>query len=193
MKIFKPQELKGLLLVFVFLGVATYFGVRSSNIRERDVQRNLDVSAIAGGINKYHKDYITYPLSSEAGKIIACRGEETKIVKDKSGEAEYRKGATKPILEGLVECEWAQDSLLDINDTNYPHYLGLIPKDPLAQKGTSYLYVSDGNGFWIYGAFEGKTQKEYDEAIKDMGLICGSKICNFGKGSTKTPLEKVGS
>lgn len=187
MTFFKKSELKGIIVIFIFLAFATYLSFLASYRRERDTQRNLDVSAIAFAIEVYKVDYGIYPLSNDSGEIIACKGSQTYTKKDESGYPEYRKGANKPILENLVACEWGNSKLLDINDINYPNYLTRIPDDPRPDR-FYYFYYSDGESFRIYGHFEGKTQKELDENVAKLGISCGDGICNFGKGSKNSVL-----
>lgn len=179
---FTKQETKGLAVIFLLLILASVYSFRQSYKRERDVQRNLDVSAIAAGVRLYRSDYRVYPGSMD-GMIAACRGEETRVVRDEIGSTVFREGAKKPVLENLVPCPWGESALLDINDINYPQYLSRIPDDPKQNNGFSYLYLSNGQDFQIYGSFEARVRMEYDPEIKKLGLLCGKKICNFGKAS----------
>ena len=179
------NEIFSVLGVLVVIFLANFVNFRISQRKERDTQRDLDVSAIALGIEKYKKDYGFYPTSSSDGKIIACRGPETK--RENPFEIPKEKKAK---LINLVPCRWGVDALMDITDINYPHYISLIPKDPQQDMGARYRYISDGASFQILGAFEGKDIVGYNQDILARDLSCGIRICNFGKASLNTPLEK---
>ena len=191
MKLFKKQEIVGIGLILIAIVVITYINILISLRNERDLRRNLDVSAIAKGVGLYKADYGFYPASYD-GKILACAGEDTQIVKDEYGKFVYFNGsANKPLLENLVVCKWGEDALLDINDINYPHYISSIPKDPRQEDGYTYLYLSDGENFQILGSFEGKSQKEYSKEIKALKIKCGNKPCNFGKTSLSDGIKEI--
>ena len=191
MKPFKRQEVVGIGLILVAIVVITYINILISFRNERDLRRNLDVSAIAKGIKQYKVDYGYYPASQD-GKILACAGKETRIVKDENGKMVYfDEKAKKPLLENLTACEWGEDVLLDINDLDYPHYISSIPKDPRKEDGYTYFYLSDGENFQVLGSFEGKSQKEYSKEIKALKIQCGSKVCNFGKTSLIDGIKEV--
>lgn len=85
---------------------------------------------------------------------------------------------TSPLL--LVPCEWGKNS----------DYLSLLPIDPKAGEGYSYLYISNGRRYQIYATLEGQDEAEYDPKIVARNLHCGTKICNFGRSFGKTPLDK---
>jgi len=191
MKLFKRQEIFGVGIILVVIVVVTYINILVSLRNERDLIRNLDVSAIAKGVKQYRADYGFYPASQD-GTILACSGKDTRIVKDEFGRVVFfNKKAKKPLLENLVACKWGEDALLDINDIEYPNYLSSIPKDPRQEDGYSYFYLSNGQKFQILGAFEGKSQKEYSKEIKALKISCGSKVCNFGKTNMGTGIKEV--
>lgn len=189
MAFLRKSEVLTILGILIFIFLTNFFNFKISERKARDNQRNLDVSAIAEGIELYKIDYGYYPRSSSDGRITACKGPDTKIETDKYGNWVYA-AKNKPKLINLAPCQWGQDALMDITDVNYPHYLRLIPKDSQESQGASYRYVSDGEKFQILGAFEGKNLKEYDKRILKRGIACGIRICNFGKDSSNTPLEK---
>ncbi|MFC1710220.1 hypothetical protein ACFL0F_01070 [Patescibacteria group bacterium] len=192
MKLFKRQEILGVAVILFAITLITYINILISLRNERDLIRNLDVSAIAKGVVMYNSDYGFYPTSKD-GKILACADENTSVLKDENKQPVYfSKSAKKPMLKNLIVCEWGQDALLDVTDTSYPSYITTIPKDPRQENGYSYLYLSDGDNFQILGSFEGKSQDEYDSKIKALKISCGAKICNFGKTSMeiiKEPLQ----
>jgi len=179
----RKNEILGILIILFFILLANFISFKISQRNARDVQRNLDLGAVRQGLELYFQDYRYYPLSSADGKIVACKGEETKVLRDNRGFPVREKNAKKPKLVNLKECQWGKDGLFDVQDYNYPSYLSKLPQDPLQEKGFSYRYFSDGTKFQIYGAFEGKTLKEYDKEIARLQIFCGTKVCNFGKAS----------
>jgi type II secretory pathway pseudopilin PulG len=76
----------------------------------------------------------------------------------------------------------------------YPTSLSAIPslpKDPGTPMGYSYLYLTDGKFFQLYASLEGGSDESvYSPTIEKLGLKCGEFICNFGKASGETPLDK---
>src|SRR3989304_2826235 len=98
------QNLKIIGVILFFTFAANLWGFRTSVKRQRDIWRVLDIGKLESGLKKYFSEYGNYPLSTEDGRLLACRGEVTGI--KKSGEGylvlpEYK----KPQLEGLVACE----------------------------------------------------------------------------------------
>ncbi len=176
MKFFTKKELLSVLLIFSGIILISLNNFRISLRRARDVQRKNDLRIVADGLVKYASDFASFPVSQE-GKIVACRGPETKI--DKKGN-----------ISGLVFCEWGKDSLRDIFDPDYPAYIEVLPKDPLSEKGYQYLYFSDGERFQIYASLEGTDEAEYDSKIVARNLKCGVGICNFGLSYGSVPLDK---
>ncbi|HJX46149.1 MAG TPA: hypothetical protein VJ399_03225 [Patescibacteria group bacterium] len=181
----KGKHVASIFIILLIIVLANFINFRISERKARDNQRNLDVSAIAQGLESYKADYGLYPLSSSEGKIIACKGPDTR----RENPFEIPKNK-KPKLINLIPCEWGKDSLMDVTDINYPHYLSLIPKDPEESMGASYRYISDGISYQILGAFEGKDLIEYNKAILRRNVGCGIRICNFGKASLNTSLDK---
>lgn len=67
-----------------------------------------------------------------------------------------------------------------------------LPKDPSTPAGYSYLYITDGKFFQLYASLEGqKDESQYNAVIASLNLKCGNYICNFGKASGNTPLDKT--
>ena len=182
--LFKKSGIWAILVILLFIFLMNFVNFKISERKARDNQRNLDVSAIAMGLESYQADYGFYPQNSPDGKIIACKGPDTR--REKPFEIPVNK---KPKLINLVPCEWGKDSLMDVTDDNYPHYLSLIPKDPQQSLGANYRYISNSSKFQIFGAFEGKDLREYDKLILKRNVECGIRICNFGKASLNTSLE----
>lgn len=168
MKNFSKPELKAILIIFAFLIVISTPNFIVSLRRARDAQRKADIGSIQDALYRYQADFGTFPLSI-GGKIAACEPVSYKEVV----------GIKTPVFSA---CSWGKDSLHDLSDSSYPPYLKIIPNG-------SYYYFSNGSRFQIYGALEGKSEDEYDESIIKRGVACGSKTCNFGKSSGRTPLN----
>ena len=165
-------------VIIILLGivVASYPNLKLSLRRGRDMQRKNDIRMVSDSLVRYASDFDAFPLSSE-GKVVACKGPETK--KDKKGK-----------ITGLVPCQWGKDALADIFDPGSAPYIEALPSDPLGEKGVSYAYFSDGKLFQIYASLEGTEEAEFDQKIVARGLACGTEICNFGLGYGATPLDK---
>lgn len=176
MKSFSKSELKAILIIFLLLIVISVPNFLVSLRRARDAQRRADIGSIYDALNKYQSDFGVFPAAVD-GKIAAC------------GPVEIRKAEPEDIVIFSV-CNWGTDALRDLSDPDYPPYLKVFPVDPLAKKGFSYYYLSNGSRYQIYGAFEGEDEAEFDPKIIKRGLKCGTQICNFGKAFGKTPLDK---
>ena len=94
------------------------------------------------------------------------------------------------IFPRLTGCAWGDSSLTDASDNSKEPYLSIIPRDAKVSEGYSYVYFSTGRHFQMLGAYEGNGLPEYDPEIVARGLACGVKICNFGKASRGTPLDR---
>lgn len=172
---FSKSEIRGILIIFAFLIAISIPNFIVSLRRARDAQRKADIGSIQDALFRYQADFGTFPISIN-GKIAACEPVSYKEVM----------GIKTPVFS---PCVFGKSSLADLSDSSYPPYLKVIPNDPDASKGYSYYYFSSASRFQIYGSLEGKDEDEYDESIVKRGVPCGSKICNFGKGSGQTPLN----
>ncbi|MBI2065889.1 hypothetical protein HYT60_00040 [Candidatus Woesebacteria bacterium] len=165
MKFFTRQELFAVILILGAIVLASLANFKVSLRRARDVQRKSDVRSVTDALVKYSEDFGPFPLS-EDGKIVACKGPETKV--DEKGR-----------ITGLIACGWGEDALVD-----------KLPQDPLFEKGFRYLYLSNGKRFQLYASLEGTDEPEYDPKIIVRKLSCGEFICNFGLSYGRTPLDK---
>ena len=185
----KSETVATAVILFLILAVSSYNFVVAIR-KGRDVQRKNDIRTIADALNKYNDDFGFYPGSSPVGEIVACAEEER--IKDfveraKKLEEEGKKASFSDLFNA---CEWGEDALKDIVDPNFPPYLDPIPTDPQRQKGIKYHYLSNGRRFQILAYLEGKSEDEYDEDIHARGISCGAKVCNFGRSSGDTPLDR---
>lgn len=171
---------KTILVYFVFplaiVIVANLRGFTVSYARMRDIQRNLDVGFLVNGLVQYRNDYGHFPQATDDGRIIACRGENTSLAKTADNKMIFEPGATKPKVNNLAACDWGVDYLGDPLDENAPRYVSILPKDPLANKGVIYKYISNQESFSLYAHFEINQDIGYDKNIK---IKCGARKCNL--------------
>lgn len=178
MKFFTKNEVVGLILIFSVVFLLTGINMSVSLRRARDVQRKNDAGDIYNALERYARDFGVFPLSTSDGRIIACKGSDTKY-----------DPKTKTLV-GLVPCEWGKDPLRDPLDPSYPAYLNVIPSDPQTFKGVQYVYLSNGGIFQIYAYLEGKDEPEYNPSVIKRNLNCGNRICDFGLSYGGTPVDK---
>lgn len=176
MKFFSKKELVAIIIILTVIAAASLSNFRISLRRARDTQRKNDIGTLTDALVRYGGDFGSFPISRD-GKIVACKGPETKI--DKKGR-----------ITNLVPCEWGKDSLADISDPSYPAYISTLPADPQNEMGLRYMYFSNGRRFQLYASLEGADEAEYDGKILARKISCGSRICNFGLAYANTPLDK---
>lgn len=176
---FGKKELFIFSLTLLVIILISFFGLKLSFRRARDDARRADISAIEVSLIKFKEEYGIYPLSSPDGKIEACLGDKTVVVR------------RLKIYTGAVACNWGEDIFtLDPTDVSFPRLLNPIPRDPRSEDGYSYMFISDGANFQVYAAFEGTSEPEYNASIEKLKLNCGSKVCNVGKASLGAALDK---
>ena len=174
------RDVVGVSVIFIAIFIITFLNFLVSKRNERDKIRNLDITNIAKALEKYRVDYGYYPKSDSKGRIIACKGDKT-VIKKIKGKPIHKVGAKKPILLNLIPCDWGKDSLYDVSDINYPHYLENIPADPQSDSGVSYRYESNGSEYKVYVSYEGKTTTDYRKSIEERKILCGRRFCNAGR------------
>ncbi len=189
---FNKKEIVGIVTILLFIFSLSYLNFLNSLRRSRDIQRRDDLTALAQGLEKFYDDddFGIYPPASSDNKIVACIPEGTSYEQIKEVVGNRPKENKKKIFPLLTGCAWGDSSLSDPADTSKEPYLSIIPKDFKASEGASYVYFSTGRHFQIYAAYEGKSMPEYDPGIIARGISCGTKICNFGKASRGTPLDR---
>ncbi len=188
MKFFTKNELISVTIIFIIVGAFTFSGLKTSIRRSRDAQRRADLGSISDALHKYQEEFGFFP-PSENGKIKACKGDDfdQKLEEIKKEEKFDR----NKFFEALSTCEWGQDSLIDVSEDSREPYLKTIPADPKGGVGISYLYLSNTGRFQIYAFLEGGEEEAgYSQTIVSRNLSCGNKICNHGKSSGDTPLDK---
>lgn len=179
MKKFTKSEIRAVAIILFGVFLLSFFNFRVSLRRARDSQRKSDINSVYEALNSYFADFGQFPKSSIKGEIVACKGPDTKL------------DPVSKTVVNLVPCVWGKDALRDVMDPEYPEYLKTLPVDVRAKKGAAYFYISNGSRYQLYAALEGKTEAEYDVKIVARNLKCGFRICNFGKASGKTPLDKT--
>lgn len=167
---FSKQELVVVGIILAVIGAATSANLSVALRRERDNQRKNDLWTIYDGLVAYQKATASFPQSFE-GKIVACFG-----------------GIDEFGIPQAVACDWHADGLKNIFTGEV--YLENLPTDPQHNSGARYHYISNGRYFQIYAALEGADEDEYNEAIVARNIMCGNRVCNFGRGFMETPLDK---
>jgi len=169
-----------LFFLFFLVFIASILGFNESTKGERDVRRNEDISNIAKAIEAYRQAFGYYPESKD-GKIVACAGPDTKVLRDRNGFGIREKGAVRDKLVGLVPCEWGQDPLRDASDGNYPAFLDKLPQDPEFGRGFSYRYEFENGHYFVYVAYETKRMSDYSKNVLSKRIVCGTKFCNASR------------
>ena len=186
---FKKKEAIGIGIILVVLFVITKINYGISAKRARDYQRLMDISKIQEALISYKEDYGNFPASSTDGKITACRGEFTDY--DRNPDRTVKStGEFRNKIVNMVPCIWGKDWFGDVVNGNYLKYLEVLPADPQSQSGISYLYISNQEEFQLLTSFELKNEY-YDKSLVKRKINCGGRICNSGKTSLSTSLEKV--
>ncbi len=187
MKPFSRQELIAISLIVLIVFGFTFKGLVEAQRRSRDSGRRSDLGTISDALYAFYGNYGFFPPSAD-GKIKMCKGENFDSV---LAEIKESKQFDFGKLEGaLRECEWGKDSLTDILDNPDIVYLEHIPVDPKDGEGIKYLYLSNTRRYQIYSYLEGGEDEDgYNKEIVVRSLLCGTKICNFGKSFAETPLN----
>lgn len=180
-KIFSKSELIIITTVLLVVGIVSYFNMQVSLRRARDFQRKEDIVNLTTDIEFFKERWHFYPLSEE-GRIMACANDNT--VKD------YKENHFS--RTSLVPCNWYVDTFFnpEIPGEEKISYQPIIPGDPETGQGKSYFYLSTGEHFQMLAHLEGKDEPEYDKKIEERNIKCGNQICNFGRSSVRTPLDK---
>lgn len=176
MKFFTKQELKIVGIILFTISLISFFNFRISIRRARDNQRKNDFGTLQRALEDYSYSVGIVPFSSEDGKILACKDETTYFDEEKK------------TWVNIKPCEWGEDSLEDFTDSESSVFMNPIPMDPQNLQGVSFVYLSNGKRFQILGHLEGKDEPEYDSTIEARNIMCGSKICNYGR-AYDTPLD----
>lgn len=188
MKRFTKNELVGLVIILICIGLVSFQNFRLALRRSRDSQRRSDMSAINSALEQYYKDFGFLP-PSEDGKIKACKGDNfDQIIAELESSPEFSR---EKFFSAMRTCEWGVDAFVDLTEPSHPPYISTLPRDPKADEGYSYLYLSNSNRFQIYTYLEGASDEdEYREGVVARNLSCGTEICNSGRAFEKTPLDK---
>jgi len=188
MKFFSKKEFIGVATIMALIIFFTYLNLRVSLRRSRDAQRRADIDAMINAIVAFQKNYNFFPPSYD-GKIRACRGEDfDSAVTVFEAEEKFDMDA---YIRSLGVCEWGKDGIEDLIGANKEAYIKLLPGDPQSGQGSQYLYLSNANRFQFYAFLEGGASEDgYRESIVARNLLCGEKVCNYGKAYGETPLDK---
>ncbi len=179
MKPFAKSELIALFIIFIVLIAISAPNFATSIVKSRDQARKDDLGSIFGALSNYYQDFGQFPKSSLDGKIVACKSNNEEPKFDTKGR----------LIVNLIPCEWGKDSIVDLTPGSSKIYVSPLPRDPdFLTRGTTYMYFSDGVRYQIYGSLENHDWDEYDTNIIARNIMCGKKICNFGR-SMGTPLN----
>ena len=139
--------------VILFIAGISWYQIKIGEMKTRDSQRMQDVELVSRAIRTYYDDYKIYPPEATGeGKLLAC------------GD------------RGLSVCEWGKGS---IRDQYNLVYLNKVPRDPLGDKGYTYVYKTDPERqhFKIYIALEYRGDPRYK---KNLTTGCGNNVqCNW--------------
>lgn len=177
-KPFSKNEIKYVGGVLLVIFILSFFNFRISIRRARDNQRKNDLGTLQGSLEKYNQKTGIYPLSTEDGKIISCKDENT--IYDPKTDT----------WENVKACEWGKDALYDFRDTELSYIMNPIPNDPKNLEGKKFVYLSNGKRFQLLGYLEGEDEPEFNLKVKERKIDCGGVICNYGRASGSTPLDK---
>ena len=190
MKPFTKQELKVVSAILFLIFVVTGLNIRIALRRARDAQRRADLGAISNALHEFYDDYGFFP-PAENGKIKVCKADNFEKVFTEIKEADQFD--RNRFISGLRTCDWGKDSLTDLGmfEGESETYIKTIPVDPKQSEGITYYYLSNINRFQLFSTLEGEDSEEgYNEGIVKRNLLCGNKICSFGKTYGATPLDK---
>lgn len=169
MKPFSKTETISLVVIFSILIAISVPNFIISLRRARDQVRRDDMGVLVHALTEYSADFRAFPTSSDDGLIMDCLKPGDAPVKDSKGMW----------IVNLIPCQWGKDAFADLIDGRI--YMSILPREPDYQKGSKYLYFSDGNRYQIYATMEGMDEAEVDPKIVARGLVCGNKICNVGR------------
>ena len=169
MRPFTKSEKISLLIIFIILIAVSVPNFVVSLRRARDQVRRDDMGVLVHALDEYVADNRSLPLASPDGRIMDCLASGDKPFQDKKGFW----------VVNPIPCEWGTDALADLITGKV--YMPILPRDPGYQKGSNYLYFSDGNRYQLYAAMEGMDEAEVDSKIIARNLICGVAVCNVGR------------
>jgi len=188
MKPFTKKELISVLIILSVVFLVTLNNMIIALRRSRDSTRKQDMGSVSDALHRYYQDFGFFPPSS-AGMIKACKGDNFETI---LGELKESSGFDRTkFFDGLRGCVWGKDSFSDLFDPSYEPYLKVFPQDPKSGEGFSYIYISNTARFQLYSSLEGNQDEAgYDSDIVKRNLLCGVKICIYGKSFTDTPLNR---
>lgn len=178
MKNFSKSEFILIFIIFAILFAISIPNFAASIKKARDQARKDDLGTIVHALDDYYQDFGEFPLSSVDGKILAC----------KKAEDQVRVDEKKRLVVNLIPCEWGKDPIVDLTPGSNKVYISALPRNlDFLKTGTTYIYFSNGTRYQIYGHLENKDWDEYDPKIIARNIMCGTKVCNFGRSFSATP------
>ncbi|MEK7182974.1 MAG: type II secretion system protein [Patescibacteria group bacterium] len=178
---FTRSEVLGVIAILAAIGGLALFNFQSARVKARDEQRKANARAIVNALEQYHKDVGNFPLSSNDGKLMACKGVggDLPALSAQAGQA------------GVIPCEWGVDKLVNPSDASAAAYLNPIPLDPKQGQGFSSFYLSNGSTFQIFASLESRNDPERSTVIERWGLVCGRVVCNHGITLSRAPVKEL--
>ena len=178
LKFFTKEEFKKIGLILAVLIFVSVINFRVSIRKARDAQRNADLTFLREKLEEFKSEVGYFPPAGGDGTILACKDGATVV------NSEFKR------LENPGPCKWGEDDLINYFSDTPKTILERIPVDPQNGAGIRYLYKSNGSRFQVYASLEGKNEGEYNKKIETLKLKCGTRVCNFGKSFSDTPLDK---
>lgn len=178
MQSFTKEEIKKIGLILAILLLISFVNFRGSLRKARDAQRKADLTFLKEKLEEYKSETGYYPPAGADGRILACKGEATIV------NLEFKR------LDNPTTCKWGEDSLINYFSDTAKTIVSRIPVDPQNDTGVRYIYKSNSSRFQIYASLEGKSEAEYNKKVEHLKIKCGTRICNFGKAFSDTPLDK---
>lgn len=178
MTFFTKEELKKVGLILIILFLASFFNFKGSLRKGRDAQRNSDLTFVREKLEEYKSEVGYFPPAGTDGRILACKSSATVV------NLEFKR------LENPAPCKWGEDSLINYFSDTPKTIMERIPIDPQNDAGVRYVYKSNPSRFQFYASLEGKNEGEFNKKVEALKIKCGSRICNFGKAFSDTPIDK---
>ena len=179
MKFFTKEEIKKVGLILGVLLAISFLNFRGSLTKARNAQRNADLTFIREKLEAYQSEVGHFPPAGRDGTILACKSEITVV------NLEFKR------LENPAPCKWGEDGLVNFFSDTPKTIVERLPVDPQNDDGVHYIYKSSLSRFQIYASLEGKGEAEYNKKVEAFKIKCGTRICNFGKAFSDTPLDKT--
>ncbi len=167
--LFSKKELVSLAVIFTVLIAVFTPNLFASLRRARDQVRRDDLGVMIRYLDEYFAELGVFPPSSDIGEIMDCL---------KPGDSPYQDSKGNWIIDP-IPCVWGKDTFANL--ITGKTYISILPRDPRWEDGRTYFYLSNGSSYQIFASLEGKNEPEYSDNVIQMGIKCGSVVCNMGR------------